>query len=151
MVVVLSLMGPCLLFKGKRTLAATLLILWVITRISLLPGDMNFAYQATAFFYTAGALFIMHVSAYSTQSILIATCFAVISLAVLAASLGILSLDGAGTIYELFGLFAMTLTIGPKDHGYFKRVFKFPSSRVGGVYTHRFRNSSNPNSASKRR
>lgn len=115
-------MLPCVASKPRRTFAITLIMLWLVTRISLQPGSLGFSYQATALSYTVGALVVLYSASFSTQSVLIAICLAVVSLAGLLASWGVLDLDTASSFYELFGVFAMIFIIGPKDHGYLRNV-----------------------------
>lgn len=139
MAILFASMPICLLFKNKRIFAATMIVLWLITRVSLLPGDYNFAYQAAAISYTIAAIGLMFVAGFSLQSVLIAICLAVISLAGFVASFGYLTLDAASSIYELFGLFAMIFIIGPKDHGYLRHVFNIFSVGNARRNTARYR------------
>ncbi len=134
MAVLIALMAPCLFFKDKRVFAAAMIVLWFITRVTLLPGDMVLSYQATAFFYTITAFLLLHIANYSTQSALIAICLFIVSMTGISASWGWLPLDLASSIYELFGLFAMITIIGPEDYGILRRIRSYFKGSFTGAF-----------------
>jgi len=118
--VLLTLMSPCLLIKGKREFAALLILLWVATRATVAFTPLDFSYLLTSLLYTLSALVVMRWASYSLQGILIAMCLIIVSIAGVFASWGSLSLDDSGAIYEASGYIAMFLIIGPRDHGYLR-------------------------------
>ena len=146
----LTLMAPSLFSSFRRNGASIMLFLWLVTRIALLPDDMPLTYRITSIFYTIAAIGIMQLYAYSVRSVLIACCLAVVSLAGLLASWGLLSLDGASTLYEAFGVLAMIFIVWPKDHGFLRHVFyAFTKSRSGADFA-RSGHIGNPAAAEKR-
>jgi len=98
-------------------MAASLLLLWVVTRATVAFGHMDFSYLFTSLLYTITSIFLMHKFSYSLQSISISLCLVTVSISGVLASWGSLTLDGAGIVYEAFGYIAMFLIIRPKSNG----------------------------------
>jgi hypothetical protein len=115
--VLLVTMVPALWFRRLRVMAATMIFLAFVDRMSVtfLPPDVALAFLSVCYF--ALAVFLTFVPPVTVRNLGVAFCLSATAAALIAGSFEWLNWDITGTIQESFGAIAMATIIWPGRHG----------------------------------
>lgn len=115
--VLIILMGPSLMSRPRRWLAASMFMLWACDRwaVALLPPELALFYLAFAYTLVSVAVVLTHPR---RAGAIVAFTMVLTSCAFIAGGFGLLTWDMAGTSQELLGLIAMLVIVGGKHDGH---------------------------------
>lgn len=134
--VLLALMVPALFVRRVRLLAASMLLLEIVDRISVtyLPPEKALTYLAFGYFLIAVYLALGHPQI--RKNLIVAFFLTIVSAALISGSFGWIDWDATGTVQESCGLFAMLTIIWPRRHGSRVSDGKGPVAPAHGEYGH---------------